>query len=99
MGAAALPSPPPRAHPRDPTPPDARAPLLQLRPLPLAALHDVLVLLGHLRGHRPPRLPQGQDLGGAEWGAVTALSGAYRTPDPAPASLSKQAPTFRSRRS
>jgi hypothetical protein len=45
-----------------PTPVDAGAPLLQLRPLPLAALHDVLVLLGHIWGHRPPRLPQSQDL-------------------------------------
>lgn len=43
-------------------PSDAHAPLLQLCSLPLAALHDVLVLLGHFWGHRPPRLPEGQDL-------------------------------------
>lgn len=29
-------------------------------------MHDVLVLLGHLRGHWPPCLPESQDL--REWG-------------------------------
>lgn len=46
-----------------PTPPDGWAALLQLRPLPLAPLHDVLVLLCHLWGHWSARLPEGQDLG------------------------------------
>lgn len=77
-GATAI-VPPQRARPRVPTPPDGRAPLLQLCPLPLAALHDVLVLLGHLWGHWPPRLPEGHNLGGAE-GAVKAQPEPADTP-------------------
>lgn len=53
--------------------------MLQLCPLPLAALHDVLVLLGHLLGHWPPCLPEGHNLGG-EKGAVKAWPEPADTP-------------------
>lgn len=78
-----------------PTPPEAGTPLLQLCPLPLAALHDVLVLLGHLGGHRPPRLPQGQDLRAQRCLERPAWICSPRAqPEP-----HRVAPTFRSNRS
>lgn len=74
---------------RDPTPPDAWAPLLQLRPLPLAALQDILVLLGHFRGHWPPCLPQGQDLRGCRAGHCEGPTWGLRNPQSCPAESTK----------
>lgn len=103
VGQLLLQSLPPQPHPPQPhpcpTPADASAPLLQLCPLPLAALNYVLVLLGHFWGYRPACLPQGQDLEDTGGGGVGGVSPSEAAARPAPLSPAGLAPTFLSSRS